>query len=117
MRLNPRSALDRLGRLVAALLVCATGLAPALHAEGQDDRLCAPRSSGEAGDPVLHAAGGPQAQHCEICHWLRSLRSFDASDAGVAAGETVATRPVPPDPRPGDPPPASPASSRAPPRA
>lgn len=117
MQFDPRSAVTRLTRLVAVLLVFATGLAPALHAEGQDDRLCAPASTGSSGDPVLHDGEGPQAQHCAVCHWLRSLRSLDASDAGLTAGDTIATAPHSADPRPGDPPPASPASSRAPPRA
>lgn len=69
----------RLAGLLVALLVCATALPPALHAD-MDDLACefgAARSAFathvDAND--THA----DALHCEVCHWLRSLRVFQAA--------------------------------------
>ena len=69
----------RVAGLLVALLVCATALPPALHAD-MDDLACefgAARSAFathvDAND--THA----DALHCEVCHWLRSIRVFEAA--------------------------------------
>lgn len=69
----------RLAGVLVALLVCATALPPALHAD-MDDLACefgAARSAFathvDAND--THA----DALHCEVCHWLRSMRVFQTA--------------------------------------
>ncbi len=69
----------RLAGLLVALLIGATALPPALHAD-MDDLACefgAARSARathvDAND--THA----NSLHCEVCHWLRSIRVFDAA--------------------------------------
>ena len=69
--------------LLVALLIGATALPPALHAD-MDDLACdfgAARSGRathvDAND--THA----RAVHCEVCHWLRSIRVFEASRAAT----------------------------------
>ena len=64
--------------LLVALLIGATALPPALHAD-MDDLACdfgAARSARtthfDAND--THA----NSLHCEVCHWLRSIRAFES---------------------------------------
>ena len=78
-----------LAGLLVALLVGATALPPALHAD-MDDLACdfgAARSARtthfDAND--THA----NSLHCEVCHWLRSIRVFEATLS--AAPRLVAT--------------------------
>lgn len=80
---------QRLAGLLVVLLIGATALPPALHAD-MDDLACefgAARSAGtthfDAND--THA----NSLHCEVCHWLRSIRVFDATRS--AAPQLVAT--------------------------
>jgi hypothetical protein len=75
--------------LLVALLIGATALPPALHAD-MDDLACefgAARSARtthfDAND--THA----NSLHCEVCHWLRSIRVFEATLS--AAPQLVAT--------------------------
>src|SRR5688572_2176989 len=79
----------RFAGLLVALLIGATALPPALHAD-MDDLACefgAARSGRathvEANDTTARAL------HCEVCHWLRSIRVFEASP--VATPQVVAT--------------------------
>lgn len=70
-------------RLLALLLVVGTALPTALHAGWDDDPLCEPALAGSGVAMAIGAASPEgQAQHCDICHWLRSLRSLDAAPAG-----------------------------------
>lgn len=89
----------RLAGLFTALLVGAMALPPALHAD-MDDLACqfgaaSTRTNVDADD----SASG--ALHCEVCHWLRSIRVFDVAqvDAHLAVA-TVATVDAPPASRP-----------------
>ena len=75
--------------LLVALLIGATALPPALHAD-MDDLACefgAARSARtthfDAND--THA----NSLHCEVCHWLRSIRVFESTLS--AAPQLVAT--------------------------
>lgn len=79
----------RLAGLLVALLIGATALPPALHAD-MDDLACefgAARSG--RGTHVDANDTHARALHCEVCHWLRSIRVFEASRA--ATPQLVAT--------------------------
>jgi hypothetical protein len=79
----------RLAGLLVALLVGATALPPALHAD-MDDLACefgAARSGGAAHFDANDTH--PTSLHCEVCHWLRSIRVFEATLG--ATPELVAT--------------------------
>jgi hypothetical protein len=75
----------RLAGLLIALLVGATALPPALHAE-MDDLACqfgAARSAGAVHIDANDTAA--DSLHCEVCHWLRSIRAFHVAVAGTPA--------------------------------
>jgi hypothetical protein len=91
----------RLGRRVAgllvALLVGATALPPALHAD-MDDLACEFGAARSAQAPHLDANDTQDGSlHCEVCHWLRSIRVFDSAAAPVfrAAQAVAAVEPPP----------------------
>lgn len=68
----------RLAGLLIVLLVGATALPPALHAD-MDDLACefgAARSA--RGAHVDANDSHSDSLHCEVCHWLRSIRVFEA---------------------------------------
>ena len=69
----------RLAGLLIALLIGATALPPALHAD-MDDLACefgAARSARATHIDANDSHANPL--HCEVCHWLRSIRVFDAA--------------------------------------
>lgn len=69
----------RFAGLLVALLVGATALSPALHAD-MDDLACefgAARSARATHIDANDTQAGPL--HCEVCHWLRSIRVFEAA--------------------------------------
>jgi hypothetical protein len=75
----------RLAGLLVALLVGATALPPALHAD-MDDLACefgAARSA--LGTHVDANDSGAGTLHCEVCHWLRSIRAFETPGVGAPA--------------------------------
>jgi hypothetical protein len=79
----------RLAWLLVALLIGATALPPALHAD-MDDLACefgAARSARAAHLDANDTHDG--SLHCEVCHWLRSIRVFEG--ALSAAPQLVAT--------------------------
>jgi len=73
----------------------------AIH--GDDDPVCDPLGSLAPGNPtaavVGPGTGAGSAQHCPICHWLRSLRSV-AAHASLVSIAIVPTGPLGPDLRP-----------------
>jgi hypothetical protein len=80
-RLHPFSR--RLAGLLVALLIGATALPPALHAD-MDDLACqfgAARSARATHVDANDTQAG--SLHCEVCHWLRSIRVFEAAGASV----------------------------------
>ena len=75
----------RLAGLLVALLVGATALPPALHAD-MDDLACEFGAASSA--QKTHADANDRQDdsvHCEVCHWLRSIRTFDVSIASAPA--------------------------------
>ncbi len=78
----------RLAGLLVALLVGATALPPALHAD-MDDLACEFGAARSAASIHLDA-NDTQADslHCEVCHWLRSVRVFETS---LSAAPQLAT--------------------------
>jgi hypothetical protein len=92
---------SRLHRALATglmvLLVVVSVLPLVTHAELFDDPYCEPHPPGSshgAHESVLRTGtDGEDAQHCDVCHWLRSIRAFDPEPAVLlrpAAG-TLAT--------------------------
>lgn len=75
----------RLAGLLIALLVGATALPPALHAD-MDDLACEFGAAQSA--RTTHADANDRhddSLHCEVCHWLRTLRTFDLTLTGAPA--------------------------------
>ena len=74
-----RGTVGALARLLVVLLTLGTSVPVATHSDvGHDpcdagDLAPTPRASVQA--PTTSG----KAQHCEVCHWLRSLHAFDAS--------------------------------------
>jgi hypothetical protein len=67
--------------LLVALLIGATALPPALHA-GMDDLACDLGAARSAGVTRVDASDSHRVPlHCEVCHWLRSIRVFEPSRA------------------------------------
>jgi hypothetical protein len=64
-------------RLLVVLLTMGVALPAALHGDAADD-LCEAAADDTAGESRRLQAGSydAAAQHCSICHWLRSLRVF-----------------------------------------
>jgi hypothetical protein len=79
----------RFAGLLVALLIGATALPSALHA-GMDDLACELGAARSAGATRVDAGDNHRAPlHCEVCHWLRSVRVFETSRA--ATPQVVAT--------------------------
>ena len=75
----------RLAGLLIALLVGATALPPALHAD-MDDLACEFGAAQSA--QATHADANDSQDdslHCEVCHWLRTIRTFDLALTGAPA--------------------------------
>jgi hypothetical protein len=65
-----------------ALLVAVSVLPVATHAQLFEDPYCDPHPRADHGSPgtdddVVVVAAEATDQHCDVCHWLRSLRVFD----------------------------------------
>ena len=81
----------RLAGLLVALLVGATALPPALHAD-MDDLACEFGAAQSA--RTTHADANDShddSLHCEVCHWLRTLRTFDLTLTSAPAVITAVT--------------------------
>jgi hypothetical protein len=74
-------------RLLVLLLTLGTSVPIAAHGDAGHD----PCDGGVEGvaQATVHAPQAPaKAQHCEVCHWLRSLRAFETVvDAPAKAAE------------------------------
>ena len=89
MNRNPRRSRWRRGVALLALVSSLSGAwLTVVHGSLGDDAACAL----ESGIPPLrqgatlgHDSGALSAQHCYICHWLRSLRSVNGGDAPTLA--------------------------------
>lgn len=69
----------RLAGVLVALLVGATALPPALHAD-MDDLACEFGAARSAYATHVDASDTQaDSLHCEVCHWLRSVRVFQAA--------------------------------------
>lgn len=82
-------------RLLVALLAAGSVLPGLLHGQLADDPFCDARRG--AADLAVSAAAHTDApDHCDVCHWLRGVRSFVAAPAltVVAAGTPVAIPPA-----------------------
>jgi hypothetical protein len=65
--------------LLIVLLAVGTALPAAIHGGAADDPYCDPARPGGSHDRWSPGAGGGHAEHCDVCHWLRGVRSFDAA--------------------------------------
>lgn len=75
----------RLAGLLIALLVGATALPPALHAD-MDDLACEFGAAHSARTTHADANDSQDTSlHCEVCHWLRTIRTFDLVLTGAPA--------------------------------
>lgn len=65
--------------LLIVLLAVGTALPAAIHGGAADDPYCDPARPGGSHDAWSPGAGDAHAEHCDVCHWLRGVRSFDAA--------------------------------------
>ncbi len=73
----------RFAGLLVALLIGATALPPALHAD-MDDLACEFGAARSARSTHVDANDThADSLHCEVCHWLRSIRVFETTFAGT----------------------------------
>jgi hypothetical protein len=63
--------------LLVVLLTMGAALPAALHGDANDDACDAAAASATAGLHLQTDSSVTAAQHCGICHWLRSLRVFE----------------------------------------
>jgi hypothetical protein len=83
-----RSAWRRGIALLALVSSLWGGWLTVVHGSLGEDAACAAESGfaiPHGGSTIGHGAGGIAAQHCYICHWLRSLRSVTGDTPPVAA--------------------------------
>jgi hypothetical protein len=92
---------SRFRRALATGLMVLLGVVSVLplvtHAELFDDPYCEPYPAGAAhgahqsGTSVLRTGtDGEDAQHCDVCHWLRSIRVFDPEPAVFLRSAAIA---------------------------
>jgi hypothetical protein len=102
-----------------ALLVVVSVVPVATHARLFDDPYCDPHpatdSSGHRGAVVAPSSSEDAGEHCDICHWLRSLRVFDPVPAAALAPAAGLVAAQPEDCGSPDTRPAGSAAARAPP--
>jgi hypothetical protein len=81
-------------RLLVVLLTLGTSVPVAAHGDaGHDPCDAATTAADRAG---LHAAGPDvPPQHCDVCHWLRSLRAFDVDVDRPAARAAISAACLP----------------------
>ena len=74
-----------IARLLVLVLTLGTSVPFMAHSdEGHDP--CDSGVISMAAGPSLHAPGAPvKPLHCDVCHWLRSLRAFDVVVAAPSA--------------------------------
>lgn len=84
--------LRRLRLVATGLAVCLIGAA-ALPLHAADDAYCSRPLADAEGDAVGPVASSAQASHCEVCHWIRSLRTLDIHVAAtlLSPSDFVAT--------------------------
>ena len=74
-----RRIMGPLARLLVVLLTLGTSVPVAVHGDAGHD----PCDAGDIGPLAPQSLHGPAAatktRHCDVCHWLRSLRAFDAA--------------------------------------
>jgi hypothetical protein len=86
-----RGTVGALARLLVVLLTLGTSVPVATHGDAGHD----PCDAADLVPPARASLHAPttqgKAQHCEVCHWLRSLRAFDASVSApsVVVGEAL----------------------------
>lgn len=98
MQLLLRRTVGAIARVLVVLLALGTAVPFAAHGDSDHDP-CDATPGGDLSRSRLHGPTAPvQAQHCSVCHWLRSLRVFDAVVVAPAAHAEVtreATAPRP----------------------
>ena len=88
-----RRIMGPLARLLVVLLTLGTSVPVAVHGDAGHD----PCDAGDIGPLAPQSLHGPAAatktRHCDVCHWLRSLRAFDAALEAPAISQipTVST--------------------------
>ena len=94
-----RRTLGTAARILVCLLALGTAVPLAAHGDAEHDP-CDAAADDKAPFSRLHVPGAPvQPEHCAVCHWLRSLRAFDAvvpapSAPGEVAREAATLRPA-----------------------
>jgi hypothetical protein len=72
-------------RLLMVLLLLGTAVPFAVHGDAGHDP-CESSDIPSTARASIHAAGAAAPrQHCDVCHWLRSLRAFDIVVAAPSA--------------------------------
>jgi hypothetical protein len=86
MRWWLRSAAS-VARALVVLLTIGTAFPLASHPQAGHDPCDQPAATAPSGGRVLKSAASTSLpQHCEFCHWLRSIRVFVASSMATVSG-------------------------------
>jgi hypothetical protein len=86
MRWWLRSA-GAVARTLVVLLTIGTAFPLASHPQAGHDPCDQPLAAAPSGGPVLKTVPSTSLpQHCEFCHWLRSMRVFVASSMAAISG-------------------------------
>jgi hypothetical protein len=64
--------------LLAGSLVSSTAVPAALHAQDDDPYCASPLVPKDQTRSLSTATETPEPAHCDVCHWLRSLRTIAA---------------------------------------
>src|SRR5215208_503838 len=76
-----RSSIGVPAGLLIVLLTMGVALPAALHGDASDDACETVAGAASSASSLRAASPVPAAQHCGICHWLRSLRVFQTDAA------------------------------------
>ena len=85
-----RSSIGVPAGLLIVLLTMGVALPAALHGDANDDACETVAGAASSASSLRAASPVPAAQHCGVCHWLRSLRVFQ-TDAAQPMPRLVAT--------------------------
>src|SRR5215203_6459193 len=90
-----RSSIGVPAGLLIVLLTMGVALPAALHGDANDDACETVAGAASSASSLRAASPVPAAQHCGVCHWLRSLRVFQTDAAQplprLLASPTVVT--------------------------
>jgi hypothetical protein len=90
MQVLARRSAGAIARLLVVLLTLGTSVPIVAHGDAGHDPCDTVEAPNHAAARVQAADSSAARQHCDVCHWLRSLRAFDI----VVARPAVVVAPI-----------------------